>query len=72
MNVCSGFNFIVVDWTTEGCYIEKNKLKVFPNKFATVWGINANNPDIEKAYTKCKAKAEMKGYEIFAIRVRMN
>ncbi|KAJ7386814.1 hypothetical protein OS493_006844 [Desmophyllum pertusum] len=57
-----------VDWTTEGCYIEKNKLKVFPNKFATVWGINANNPDIEKAYTKCKAKAEMKGYKIFAIR----
>ncbi|KAJ7386815.1 hypothetical protein OS493_006845 [Desmophyllum pertusum] len=30
--------------------------------------MNANNPDIEKAYTKCKAKAEMNGYEIFAIR----
>lgn len=67
-------NFIVVDWTPEGCFIEKKrlKLKVFPKKFGTVRGMNANNPDIEKAYTKCKAKAEMNGYEIFAIRVRMN
>lgn len=41
-------------------------------KFAKVRGINEENPDIEKIYNKCKAKAVEKGYEIFAIRVRIN
>ncbi len=63
-----------MDWKIEGCYKEEYrlKLKVLPNKFATVRGVNAQNPDIEKVYNKCKAKAEINGYEMFAIRVRMN
>ncbi|KAL9967399.1 hypothetical protein ACROYT_G025616 [Oculina patagonica] len=65
-----GDNCLEVDWKIEGCYKEEYRLrlKVLPNKFATVRGVNAQNPDIEKVYNKCKAKAEISGYEIFAIR----
>lgn len=66
------FNFLIVDWKNEGCYTEQLKLKVLPKKFATVHAVNPQNLNIEKVYNKCKALAEVKGYEIFAIRVSMN
>ena len=61
-------------WSSEGCFKEskKKKKKLFKKKFATVKGINKKNPDIEKIYNECKAKAEGKGYDIFAIQVRIN
>ena len=57
-----------------GCYKEhkKTKKRVLPRKFATVKGIKRKNPDLTKIVTKCKAAAEKNGFEIFAIRVRIN
>ena len=68
------FYFLAVNWKSMGCYKEhkKTKKKVLPRKFATVKGINRKNPDLTKIVTKCKAKAEEEGFEIFAIRVRIN
>ncbi|XP_078377928.1 uncharacterized protein LOC144661095 [Oculina patagonica] len=59
-----------VIWNSEGCFKEakKKKKRIFKKKFATVKGIKKKNPDIEKIYNTCKAKAEANGYEIFAIR----
>lgn len=66
-------HFPVVNWKPEGCYKEEKRLqlKILPKKFASVYGLKIQNP-IEKVYQKCKAKAESNGYEIFAIRVRIN
>lgn len=60
-------------WKPEGCYKEEKQLKfkILPKKFASAYGLEIQNP-IEKVYNKCKAKAELNGYGIFAIRVRMN
>ena len=44
------------------------RLKILPSKFSTASGVKG---DIEKVFNKCRAKAEINGYTIFAIRVRM-
>ena len=64
--------FVLVDWTSEGCYNEKKKKKrLLKNRFRVVRkGINKKDPDVELMFSKCKAIAEKEGYEIFAIRVR--
>lgn len=66
--------FPAVIWNSEGCFKEakKKKKRIFKKKFATVKGIKKKNPDIEKIYNTCKAKAEANGYEIFAIRVSID
>jgi len=61
-----------VDWESEGCFKEKKrKRSLLKKRFNVVLkGINKKNPDIELIFSKCKAIAEKKGYEIFIIRVR--
>ena len=61
-----------MDWKSEGCYDEgKRKKRLLRKRFKIVRkGINKENPDIKLMFNKCKAIAEKKGYEIFAIRVR--
>ena len=43
--------------------------KVLGFKFATIKGIDTQNPDITKVFSMCKVAAEQDGYKIFAIRV---
>jgi len=58
------------DWKSEGCFSEKKKKKrLLKKRFKIVRkGINKKDPDVELMFNKCKAIAEKKGYEIFAIR----
>lgn len=61
-------------WNSEGCFNEHKKQtkKALGFKFATIKGINTENPDIEKVFRMCKVAAEQDGYKIFAIPVRKN
>jgi len=63
-----------VKWNSEGCFNEHKRppKKVLGFKFASIKGINIENPDIEKVFNGCRVVAEEKGYKIFAIRVRRN
>ena len=57
-----------------GCYKEHKKTdkKSLPRKFATIKGIDLDNPDVTKIFNMCKAAAVNDGFEIFAIRVRID
>ncbi|XP_078377926.1 uncharacterized protein LOC144661094 isoform X1 [Oculina patagonica] len=65
-----GDNCQEVKWNSEGCFNEHKKQtkKALGFRFATIKGINTENPDIEKVYRMCKVAAEQDGYKIFAIR----
>ena len=69
-----GFCLLVQGWKSEGCFKESKKRakRLLTKKFAKVKRVDKKNPDIEKIYNKCKAKAEKYGYEIFAIQVRFS
>ena len=58
-------------WNSEGCFNEhkKQSKKALGYKFATIKGVDNDNPDIEKVFHMCRVAAEQEGYEIFAIRV---
>ena len=73
-DVRSIFYFLAVNWQFMGCYKEHKKMKkrALQRQFATVKGINLGNPDITKIFNECKDAAEKSGFEIFAIRVRIN
>ena len=66
--------FLVVKWNSEGCFKEHKRAakRVLRFRFASIKGINNEDPDIEKVFNMCRVAAEQKGYEIFAIRVRRN
>ena len=56
-----------VHWKPEGCFKEKLRRKALLKKrFKTVKGIT----DIGRIFEACKAIAEKKGFEFFAIKVR--
>lgn len=63
----------MIDYNAEGCYKDSKKKskKIFTKKFSTVEDVNRKNPDVEKIFLKCKDLAEMEGYEIFAIQVKV-
>ena len=59
-----------MEWKAEGCYQDWTKKlpSILNNTFKNVQA-DKENLDIQKIFDECRAEAEAKDYEIFAIQV---